>query len=75
MQESDCWDKRASTCGQVEVLQWWKDSGLELQYDESVLIGASCGGQIAVLEWWQESGLELRYDRLRMRTELHGGRS
>jgi hypothetical protein len=49
--------------GKVDILEWWKNSGLELKYDESALYLTSGAGHINVLEWWQNSGLELKYDK------------
>lgn len=45
----------ASRAGFVEVLEWWRTSGLELRYTERALESASAEGQIAVLEWWKKA--------------------
>jgi hypothetical protein len=48
--------------GKVDILEWWKNSGLELKYSEFALFWASFKGKIEVLEWWKNSGLELKYN-------------
>jgi hypothetical protein len=53
--------KQVCKRGNVDILEWWKNSGLKLEYDESTLDLASYGGQVKVLEWWKNSGLELKY--------------
>uniref|UniRef100_A0A6C0E880 Ankyrin repeat protein n=1 Tax=viral metagenome TaxID=1070528 RepID=A0A6C0E880_9ZZZZ len=52
-----------SEYGRVAVLEWLKNSGLPLQYDDTALRFASSNGQVAVLEWWKNSGLELKYNK------------
>jgi hypothetical protein len=47
--------------GKVNILEWWKNSGLELKYDMKALDFASSYGHVEVLEWWKNSGLELKY--------------
>ncbi|KAJ3044949.1 hypothetical protein HDV00_000233 [Rhizophlyctis rosea] len=42
----------ASLNGHVSVLQWWKDSGLELKFSHAAMDGASSAGHVKVLEWW-----------------------
>ncbi|KAI9329387.1 hypothetical protein DFJ73DRAFT_596864, partial [Zopfochytrium polystomum] len=45
----------------VDVLQWWKESGLELQHTEKAMTKASSKGRLDLLQWWKDSGLELKY--------------
>lgn len=42
----------ASRAGFVDVLEWWRFSGLELRYTERALEAASAEGRVSVLEWW-----------------------
>lgn len=51
----------ASQMGYIQVLNWWKYSGLELKYTSDALDSACRLGHVAVLEWWKCSGLELYY--------------
>uniref|UniRef100_A0A6C0E7G4 Ankyrin repeat protein n=1 Tax=viral metagenome TaxID=1070528 RepID=A0A6C0E7G4_9ZZZZ len=47
--------------GNVNCLEWWKNSGLELAYSSDSLDWASHNDHINVLEWWLNSGLSLKY--------------
>ncbi|KAH6842932.1 hypothetical protein B0I37DRAFT_383221 [Chaetomium sp. MPI-CAGE-AT-0009] len=49
---------RASQCGFVPVLEWWRRSGLPLKYDEQAFEMASSRGHVHVLEWWREAGMQ-----------------
>lgn len=51
----------ASANGHVEILEWWKQSGLELKYTQNAMDSASHNGHTAVLDWWVNSGLRLLY--------------
>ncbi|KAI5477960.1 hypothetical protein MNV49_005752 [Pseudohyphozyma bogoriensis] len=50
----------ASRHGQVEVLEFWKKSGLPLHYSEHSLSSATVKAEIGSLEWWKRSGLPLK---------------
>ena len=47
----------ASKAGFIQVLDWWRDSGLALRYTEAALEQASSKGKIEVLEWWHKASL------------------
>ena len=48
--------------GYVNILEWAKNTGLELTYSTQALYNASVHGRINVLDWWKNSGLELKYE-------------
>ncbi|KAJ3021656.1 UNVERIFIED_CONTAM: hypothetical protein HDU68_009519 [Siphonaria sp. JEL0065] len=52
----------ASRKGQIELLEWWKTSGLRLRYSYRALLWASLNGHVEVLEWWMSSGLEVQWN-------------
>ncbi|KAK0641024.1 hypothetical protein B0T16DRAFT_418953 [Cercophora newfieldiana] len=45
----------ASGRGFVQVLEWWRRSGLPLKYSEAAFESASSKGHLHVLEWWREA--------------------
>ncbi|KAL2811499.1 MFS general substrate transporter [Aspergillus granulosus] len=45
----------ASRAGFVDILEWWRNSGLELRYTEKALESASAEGRVAVLDWWKNA--------------------
>ncbi|KAI9345863.1 hypothetical protein DFJ73DRAFT_609873, partial [Zopfochytrium polystomum] len=47
--------------GRLQVLQWWRDSGLPLVNDARAVDRAFQAGWTNVLQWWKDSGLEFRY--------------
>ncbi|GAA6040878.1 hypothetical protein JCM8097_003163 [Rhodosporidiobolus ruineniae] len=50
----------ASRHGQVEMLDFWLESGLPLHYSEAALSSATIKRQLGALEWWKNSGLPLK---------------
>ncbi|KAI8806515.1 hypothetical protein BJ742DRAFT_870416 [Cladochytrium replicatum] len=50
----------ASANGHVSVLEWWRNSGLELMWSEDAFDEACPTRNIGVLTWWKSSGLELK---------------
>ena len=53
----------ASQKGYCNILNWLKNAGIQLKYDETALDWASQHGHINVLEWWKNSGLPLKYSK------------
>uniref|UniRef100_A0A6C0E5U3 Uncharacterized protein n=1 Tax=viral metagenome TaxID=1070528 RepID=A0A6C0E5U3_9ZZZZ len=51
----------ASMYGHIDVLEWLKNSELQLAYSNYAMDLASEFGHINVLEWWKNSGLQLEY--------------
>ncbi|ORY44322.1 hypothetical protein BCR33DRAFT_785022 [Rhizoclosmatium globosum] len=51
----------ASAKGQVELLQWWKESNLSLEYTEKSVLEACRNGHVDVIQWWLDSGLPIKY--------------
>jgi len=53
--------RSASWHGHINVLEWWKNSGLKLYYDDVFIIAAiyNHDNAIKVLEWFKNSGLPI----------------
>jgi hypothetical protein len=64
----------ASRRGLVDLLQCWRESGLEMQWSSRVMDIASWLGHIAVLEWWKTSGLEMKWSSRAMNLASSQGR-
>ncbi len=54
---------RASRNGDVQFLEWFKNSGYEFKYDNYAIFYASENGHVHVLEWFKNSGYEFKYDK------------
>ncbi|KAI9364949.1 hypothetical protein DFJ73DRAFT_956160 [Zopfochytrium polystomum] len=53
---------RASSCGDVETLEFWRNLNQPLQYSERPIDAAIRSGNVAALQWWK-GNLELKYTR------------
>jgi hypothetical protein len=53
---------KASKNGDVQFLEWFKNSGYEFNYSNWAIKNASKNGHIHVLEWFKNSGYEFKYD-------------
>lgn len=62
----------ASRWGYVDILQWWKDHGVE--WSGNSLSEASKNGHLHVLEWLKKSGLTLKYDESCIESATEMGR-
>ena len=51
----------ASKNNYINILNWWKASGLKLNYESYAMNEASANGHVEALQWWLNSNLELKY--------------
>jgi hypothetical protein len=51
----------ASKNGNIDILNWWVNSKLQLKYSHKALDNASGNGHVNVLNWWVNSKLKLKY--------------
>ena len=54
----------ASEYGHINMLEWFKNSGLEFEYTENAIDHASANGHIDILKWFKKSGLEFKYTKV-----------
>ncbi|KAI8799661.1 hypothetical protein BJ742DRAFT_129037 [Cladochytrium replicatum] len=65
----------ASENGHVAVLEWWRNSGLELRWTVHRSLGVSSSyGRVDVLEWWLKSGLQRHSWGIVFETAIRHGR-
>ncbi|KAI9331322.1 hypothetical protein BDR26DRAFT_870293, partial [Obelidium mucronatum] len=53
--------KLASEAGRIDLLNWWKQSGLKPRWTSKAMDYASANGHIEVLQWWLDSGYPPAY--------------
>lgn len=51
----------ASRNGNDQLLDVWKESGMEIEATNDAINNASAKGYINVMDWWRDSQLELKY--------------
>ena len=75
----ECSMDYASRRGLVSLLDWWKNSGLELKWSERAMDTALWCGNIAVLDWWKNSGREMKWTWVSLRDAIkylyHGNKA
>ena len=48
--------------GHIQILEWFKNSKYEFEYDNNAIIYASNSGHIQVLKWFKNSKYKFKYD-------------
>jgi hypothetical protein len=51
----------ASALGNIEVLEFWRQTGIDLEYGPTAFDFAVLFGRARACEWWLSSGLDLRH--------------
>jgi hypothetical protein len=74
-QVSDASMDSASAKGQIDLLNWWKDSGLDVIYTNDSMNEASKNGHLSILDWWKNSGFTLKYTPSAIHNAVKNGQS
>jgi hypothetical protein len=53
----------ATAAGKLDVLEWWKNSAIELHYSQHGMIMACLNGRTQSLDWWKNSGLDPKWTK------------
>ena len=64
---------RAGKRGQIHILDWFKNSDLQIKYTNYSINWASGSGHINILNWFKNSGLNFKYSKDAIRSASESG--
>lgn len=44
----------ASENGHIDILDWFKNNGLQLKYTHNAIVQAAANGPVHILNWWKK---------------------